>query len=94
MSRHLAKGTEVARLRRRFSLVYSRHFHSVRFTISADRGWRLRAPDSSVRKARCLNTERGRSGNRNGGRGERRSAGWERGRERGRGGDGDGGGNP
>ena len=31
-----------------------RHFHSARIIISADRGWRLRAPDSSVRKARCL----------------------------------------
>ena len=33
-----------------------RHFHSARVVISADTGWRLRAPDSSVRKARCLNT--------------------------------------
>ena len=33
-----------------------RHFHSVRVIISADRGWRLGAPDSSVRKARCLYT--------------------------------------
>ena len=33
-----------------------RHFHSVRVIISADRGWRLRAPGSSVRKARCLYT--------------------------------------
>ena len=32
------------------------HFHSARVTISADRGWCLRAPDSSVRKARCLYT--------------------------------------
>ena len=32
------------------------HFYSARATISADRGWRLRAPDSSVRKARCLYT--------------------------------------
>ena len=31
-------------------------FHSVRVIISADRGWCLRAPDSSVRKARCLYT--------------------------------------
>ena len=31
-------------------LFYSRHFHSACVTISADRGWRLRAPDSSVRK--------------------------------------------
>ena len=33
-----------------------RHFHSARVTISAGRGWRLRAPDSSARKARCLYT--------------------------------------
>ena len=51
-SQHLAEGTEVARLRRRFN----RHFHSARVTISADTGWRLRAPDSSVRKDRCLYT--------------------------------------
>ena len=37
-------------------LFYSRHFHSARVTISADRGWRFRAPDSSARKARCLYT--------------------------------------
>ena len=37
-----------------FLLFYSRHFHSARVTISADRGWRLRAPDSPVRKARRL----------------------------------------
>ena len=35
-SQHLAEGKEVARLRRRFSLVYSRQFHSARVTISAD----------------------------------------------------------
>ena len=45
-SQHLAEGTEeVVRLRRRFSSFYSKHFHSARVTISADRGWRLRAPD-------------------------------------------------
>ena len=32
-------------------LFYSRHYHSARVTISADRGWRLRAPDSPIRKA-------------------------------------------
>ena len=53
-SQHLAEGTEVARLWRRFYLFYSRHFHSARVTISADKGWRLRAPDSLVRKARRL----------------------------------------
>ena len=53
-SQHLAEGTEVARLRRRFSFVLQQALHSARVTISADRGWRLRAPDSSVRKARCL----------------------------------------
>ena len=35
-------------------MFYSRHFHSARVTISADRVWRLRAPDSPVRKARRL----------------------------------------
>ena len=35
-------------------LFYSRHSHSARITISADRGWRLRAPDSPIRKARRL----------------------------------------
>ncbi|CAN0152579.1 unnamed protein product, partial [Ascophyllum nodosum] len=33
-----------------------RHFHSARVIISADKGWRLCARDSSVRKARCLYT--------------------------------------
>ena len=51
-SQHLAEGTEVARLRRRISLFYSRHSHSARVTISADRGWRLRAPDGTIRKVR------------------------------------------
>ena len=51
-SQHLAEGTEVARLGGGSLLFYSRHFHSARVTISADRGWRLRAPDSPVRKAR------------------------------------------
>ena len=37
-SQHLAEGTEVARLRRRFSFFYNIHFHSARVTISADRG--------------------------------------------------------
>ena len=31
-----------------------RYFLSARVIISADKGWRLRAPDSSVRKARRL----------------------------------------
>ena len=43
-------------------------FYSARVIISADRGWRLRAPDSSVRK--------GREGT-NGGGGERKSARWD-----------------
>ena len=46
-SQHVAEGTF-------FVLFYSKHFHSARVTIAADRGWRLRAPDSSVRKVRCL----------------------------------------
>ena len=33
-----------------------KHFHSARVIISADRGCRFRAFDSSVRKARWLNT--------------------------------------
>ena len=33
-----------------------RHFPSARVIISSDREWRLRASDSSVRKARCLYT--------------------------------------
>ena len=55
-SQHLAEGTAVARLRRQFSFVLHQALHSARVTISADRGWRLRAPDSFVRKARCLYT--------------------------------------
>ena len=35
-------------------MFYSRHFHSARVTISADRAWHLRVLDSSVRKVRCL----------------------------------------
>ena len=53
-SQHLAEGTEVTRLRRRFSFVLQQAFHSARVTISADRRWHLRAPESSVRKVRCL----------------------------------------
>ena len=58
-SQHLAEGTEVARLHvfgGDSLLFYSRHFHFARVIISADRGWRLRVPDSSVRKVRCLYT--------------------------------------
>ena len=33
-----------------------RHFYSARVITSADRGWHLRAPDSSVHTARCLYT--------------------------------------
>ena len=50
-SLHLAEGTEVARLRRRFSSVlqqvlsFRTRYHLCR------QGWGLRAPDSSVRKA-------------------------------------------
>ena len=55
-SQLLVEGTEVARLRRRFSLFYSRHLHPARVTISADREWRLRAPNSSVYNARYLCT--------------------------------------
>ena len=36
-------------------MLYSRHSHSARVTISADRGWRLRAPDGPIRKARRPN---------------------------------------
>ena len=52
-SQHLAEGTEIARLRRRFSFVLQQAL-SFRVTISADRGWTLRATDSPVRKARRL----------------------------------------
>ena len=57
-SYHLAEGTQVARLHILGDsiLFYSKLFHSARVTISADWGWRLRALDSSVRKARCLYT--------------------------------------
>ena len=47
-SQHLAEGTEVARLRWRFSFVLQQDSHSARITISADRGWRLRAPDGPL----------------------------------------------
>ena len=55
----LAEGTEVASLHvfgDDSLLFYSRHFHSARVVISADRDWCLRAPDSSLRKAGCLYT--------------------------------------
>ncbi|CAM9207968.1 unnamed protein product, partial [Ascophyllum nodosum] len=42
-SQHLAEGTKVAHLRRQFSFVLQQALHSARVTISADRGWRLRA---------------------------------------------------
>ena len=35
-----------------FLLFYSRHIYSIHDIISADREWRLRAPNSSVRKTR------------------------------------------
>ena len=65
-------------------MFYSRPFHSVRDTISADSEWRLRAPDSSACKARRLYKLTVPGGNRV--RGIKRS-------ERGRGGVGVGGGN-
>ena len=55
-------GSEVAEERRRSARNFTRivdatrHFPSARAIISADRGWRLRAPNSSVRKVRCLYT--------------------------------------
>ena len=55
-SQQLTEVTEVARLDNSL-LFYGRYFHSARDIISADRGWRLRALDSSVRKARCLYTQ-------------------------------------
>ena len=65
-----------------------KHFHSVRIVIYAGREWRLRAPDSSVRKARCLYTRivpRGYNRIRGTGRSERVGSGIRVG-----GGDGDG----
>ena len=53
-SQHLAEGTEVARLRRRFSFVLQQALHSACVTISADRGWCLRPPASPIGKARRL----------------------------------------
>ena len=90
-SQQLAEGTEVAHLRQQFSCFNSRPFHFVRATISADRGWRLRGPGSSVRKARCLYTRivsrgnqvRG-TGKSERGRGRDRSRGRDRRRQRGR----------
>ena len=52
-SQHLA-GTEVACLRRRFSFVLQQALSFRTRHTSADGGWHLRAPDSSVRKVRCL----------------------------------------
>ena len=53
-SQHLAEGAEVARLRRRFSFVLQQALSFRTRHHLSDRGWRLRAPDSSVRKVRCL----------------------------------------
>ena len=55
-SQHLAEGTEeVARLRRRFSFVLQQASLSFRTRYHCtDRGWRLRAPDRTIRKARHL----------------------------------------
>ena len=132
-SQHLAEGTEVARLRRRFSFVLqqalsfrTRHhlcrqgvalastrqlrsqgpvsvqahhtegvINRVRGTERSERGrdWsRGRERRWERRRGWEWGRERswGRSGNGNGGEGERRSAGWKRGR----GGDGDGGRDP
>ena len=55
-SQHLTEKTGVASFGGNSLLFYRRPFHSAYVIISADRGWRLRAPDSSVRKARCLYT--------------------------------------
>ena len=49
-SRYVAERTEVARLGGGSLLVYRRHFHFARDIISADREWRLWAPNSSIRK--------------------------------------------
>ena len=58
-------------------------FHSVRVINSADRGWCLRAPDSSVRKVRRLYTHyEPRGGDKNRGWKRRRERGQERERER------------
>ena len=35
---------------------HAQHYHSARVIIFAARGWRLRAPDNSVRKTQCLST--------------------------------------
>ena len=84
-SQHLAERAEVARLRRRLSFVLQQASHSARSTISADRGWRLRAPDSPIRKVRRLYKRTVPGGNRvrGTGRSERsRGRDWSRGWER------------
>ena len=58
-SQHLVEGTKVARLHvfgGDYLSFCRRHFHSASVIISADRGWCLRTPGSSIRKARCLYT--------------------------------------
>ena len=84
-SPHLAKGSEVARLRRIFCFVLQQ-------ALSFHRGWRFRASDSSVCTAWCLHTRivpRGYPGPSGGkertGRGRDRSKERDRRRERGRG---------
>ena len=90
-SQRLAEGTKVARLGGDSLLFYSRHSHSACVTISADREWRLRAPDGPIRKARRRYKRIVPGGNRIRGagrseRGQERgwSRGWERRRQRGR----------
>ena len=53
-SQHLVKGQNSHVFDGDSLLFYSRHSHSARVTIPADRGWHLRAPDSPIRKARSL----------------------------------------
>ena len=54
-SQHLAERTEVARLRRQLSFVLQQALSfRTRHHLCRQGEWRLRAPDSSVRKARCL----------------------------------------
>ena len=53
-SQHLAEGTQVASLPRRFSFILQQVLSFRTRHHLCRQGWHFRAPDSSVRKVRCL----------------------------------------
>ena len=68
-SQYLAEGTEVARLRRRFSFVLQQALSSVRVPISADRGGACKHPTATFAQGKVITGSEGREGANGGGGG-------------------------